>query len=130
MLGLDPMPSRSPLNPVITGTIETDELIVEKLHFQSLPGLYVTANLYRPAKQDEPLPAILYVCGHGGVKKDGVSLGNKTHYQHHGAWFARNGYVCLTIDTIQLGEIEGHPSRHLSRGHVVVEQSRLHAGRC
>ena len=22
-------------------------------------------------------------------------------------WFARHGYVCLTIDTLQLGEIEG-----------------------
>ena len=60
------------------------------------------------AKQvEEKLPAILYVCGHGGVKKDGVSYGNKVHYQHHGEWFARNGYVCLTIDTLQLGEIEG-----------------------
>ena len=29
------------------------------------------------------------------------------HYQHHGIWFAKNGYVCLIIDTIQLGEIEG-----------------------
>src|SRR5690606_1183071 len=33
--------------------------------------------------------------------------GNKTSYQHHGGWFARNGYVCLTIDTLQMGEIEG-----------------------
>jgi dienelactone hydrolase len=82
-------------------------VIVEKLHFQSLPGLYVTANLYRPIEQNEPLPAILYVCGHGGVKKDGISYGNKARYQHHGGWFARHGYVCLTIDTIQLGEIEG-----------------------
>jgi hypothetical protein len=28
-------------------------------------------------------------------------------YQHHGAWFARHGYVCLTLDTLQLGEILG-----------------------
>ena len=69
--------------------------------------LYVTANLYRPKKIDKPAPAILYVCGHGRVAKDGVSFGNKTHYQHHGAWLARNGYVCLVIDTLQLGEIEG-----------------------
>ena len=52
-------------------------------------------------------PAILYVCGHSQVKKDGISYGNKVGYQHHGAWFARNGYVCLVIDTLQLGEIEG-----------------------
>ncbi len=107
MLGLDPLPERTPLDPVVTGTVENDDVIVERLHFQSLPGLYVTANFYRPREQQGPLPAILYVCGHGGEKKDGISLGNKTHYQHHGAWFARNGYVCLTIDTIQLGEIEG-----------------------
>lgn len=107
MLGLDPMPERTPLDPKITGTVESDGVVVERLHFQSMPGLYVTANFYRPAKQDGPLPAILYVCGHANVKVDGVSLGNKTQYQHHGAWFARNGYVCLTIDTIQLGEIGG-----------------------
>lgn len=107
MLGLDPLPERTPLDPVVTGTVESDDVVVERLYFQSLPGLYVTANFYRPAEQHGQLPAILYVCGHGGEKRDGISLGNKTHYQHHGAWFARHGYVCLTIDTIQLGEIEG-----------------------
>ena len=107
MLGLDPWPERTPLEPVVTGSVQRDGVIVEKLHFQSLPGLYVTANLYRPVEQDGPLPAILYVCGHGPVKKDGISYGNKVRYQHHGGWFARHGYICLTIDTIQLGEIEG-----------------------
>lgn len=107
MLGLDPMPERTPLEPVVTGTTEHEEFVVERLHFQSMPGLYVTGNLYRPKEQDEPLPAILYVCGHGRVKKDGISYGNKASYQHHGGWFARHGYVCLMIDTIQLGEIEG-----------------------
>ncbi|MCA9059448.1 MAG: hypothetical protein KDA85_13165 [Planctomycetaceae bacterium] len=100
MLGLYPLPDRTELHATVTGTVTQDDVVVEKLHFQSMPGLYVTANLYRPVRQDGPLPAVLYVCGHGGVKKDGVSLGNKTHYQHHGAWFARNGYVCLIIDTL------------------------------
>ncbi|MCH8859145.1 MAG: hypothetical protein IID54_06135 [Proteobacteria bacterium] len=36
------------------------------------------------------------------MKKNGISYGNKTHYQHHGGWFARNGYVCLIIDTLPL----------------------------
>ena len=107
MLSLDPLPEKTPLKPVITGTAEHEGIVVERLHFQSRPGLYVTGNFYRPKEQSGPLPAILYVCGHGRVKKDGISYGNKTHYQHHGAWFARNGYVCLTIDTLQLGEIEG-----------------------
>lgn len=117
MLGLDPWPERTPLQPVVTGRVEHDEFVVEKLYFQSRPGLYVTGNLYLPKKVDGPLPAILYVCGHGQVKEGNISFGNKTHYQHHGAWFARNGYVCLTIDTIQLGEIEGvhHGTHHLKQ---------------
>jgi len=107
MLGLDPFPKSTPLKATVTGKVDHDEFTVEKLHFQSRPGLYVTANLYAPKTRSGKLPAILYVCGHGRVKKNGVSYGNKVNYQHHGGWFARNGYVCLTIDTLQLGEIEG-----------------------
>jgi len=126
MLGLDPLPARTPLNPVVTKTTEKDGFVVENVHFQSSPGLYVTGNLYRPKAVTEPLPAILYVCGHGKVKIDGVSYGNKAHYHFHGAWFARHGYVCLIIDSVQLGEIEGlHHGTHnlgmwwwLSRGYT------------
>ena len=50
------------------------------------------------------------------VKTNGVSYGNKIVYQHHGAWFARNGYVCLIIDTIELGEIEGDHHGTAPRG--------------
>ena len=107
MLGLDPLPEKTPLQPTITGIIEQDDFEVWNLHYQSMPGLYVTANLYRPKILSQPVPAILYGCGHSRVKKDGISYGNKVSYQHHGAWFARNGYVCLVIDTLQLGEIEG-----------------------
>ncbi|WP_158265418.1 CocE/NonD family hydrolase [Blastopirellula marina] len=107
MLGLDPMSERGDLQATVTGQIERDGIVVENLHFQSSPHLYVTANLYRPANVQEKLPAILYVCGHGKVKIDGVSYGNKSHYQHHGAWFARHGFVCLVVDSLELGEIEG-----------------------
>ena len=107
MLGLDPLPEKTPLKATTTGTTDQEQFTVEKLHFQSMPGLYVTADLYIPKDLSKPAPAVLYVCGHGNVKKDGISYGNKVAYQHHGEWFARNGYVCLTIDTLQLGEIEG-----------------------
>jgi acetyl esterase/lipase len=117
MLGLDPLPEKTELKPVITGRVEAEEFIVEKLHFQSRPGLYVTGNLYLPKNIDpaKPLPTILYVCGHSRVLgKDGKTpMGAKAGYQHHGAWYARNGYACLTIDTLQLGEIEGiHHGTH------------------
>ncbi|MCE9631257.1 MAG: prolyl oligopeptidase family serine peptidase [Planctomycetia bacterium] len=117
MLGLDPLPAKTPLEPIVTGTVAHDEFTVENLHFQSRPGLYVTGNLYLPKGQSKPAPAILYVCGHAPAKKEGISYGNKTKYQHHGEWFARHGYVCLTIDTLQFGEIEGihHGTHHLNR---------------
>ena len=117
MLGLSPRPEKTPLHGETTATTEEAEFVVERVHFQPLPGLYVTGNFYRPRNIDGPLPTILYVCGHGKVKKDNVSFGNKTHYHYHGAWFARNGYACLTIDTLQLGEIEGlhHGTYNLDR---------------
>ena len=104
MLGLWPLPERTPLTAQVTGTIERDEgFRVEKLHFQSRPHLYVTGNLYLPkdARPGARLPAVLYVCGHSGRGRDG----NKTAFQHHGMWFATHGFVCLIIDTLQLGEI-------------------------
>jgi cephalosporin-C deacetylase-like acetyl esterase len=104
MLGLWPLPERTPLSAQVTGIIEREEgFRVEKLHFQSRPHLYVTGDLYLPrdAKPGAKLPAVLYVCGHSGRGRDG----NKTAYQHHGMWFATHGYVCLIIDSLQLGEI-------------------------
>ncbi|WP_395732765.1 alpha/beta hydrolase family protein [Prosthecobacter sp.] len=116
MLGLDPLPEKTPLNATKTGEFKGDGYIVEKMHFQSMPGLYVTANLYLPEKMDKPLPTILYVCGHAVVVKDGVSLGNKAGYEHHGVWYARHGYACMIIDTVQLGEIRGEHHGTYSKG--------------
>ena len=105
MLGLWPLPERTALQAKITGRLEGDGYRVEMLHYQSRPHLYVTANLYRPAalKPGERLPAVLYVCGHSGRGRNGC----KTAYQSQGIWFARHGYVCLVLDTLQLGEIAG-----------------------
>ena len=130
MLGLWPLPERTPLKAKVTGTVARENFTVEKVHFQSKPGLYVTGNLYLPksnkhdaqasgrtsgdkdlslarrASGNAPngkLPAVLYVCGHSGKGRDG----NKTAFQQHGMWFATHGFVCLVIDTLQLGEVAG-----------------------
>ena len=107
MLGIDPLPPRTDLKATKTGEFETEGVIVENLHYQSMPGLYVTANLYRPKAVDKPLPTILYVCGHAVKEKNGISYGNKAGYEHHGMWYAKHGFVCFVIDTVQLGEIQG-----------------------
>ncbi len=48
--GLWPMPEKTPLNAVIHGRIERDDYTVEKVFFESLPGHFVTGNLYLPKK--------------------------------------------------------------------------------
>lgn len=107
MLGLWPMPKRTDLKPVITGKLERDDLTVEKLYFQASPGLYVTADLYLPKPLNKPAPTILFECGHLRMMTNGISIGNKTAYQQHGEWYARNGYVCLVVDSLLMGEIQG-----------------------
>ncbi len=110
MLGLWPIPEKTPLMATVTGQVEAHGVVVEKVHFQSKPGLYVTANVYHPSPRmsnanpgGRKYPAIVYVCGHSGKGRDG----NKTAFQDHGFWFANNGYVCIVLDTLQLGEIPG-----------------------
>ena len=107
MLGLWPMPPRTDLQPVVTGRITNADFTVEKIYFQALPELYVTASLYLPTNLDRPAPAVLYECGHWSFKTNGINYGNKAVYQADGAWYARNGYVCLVADTVLASEIPG-----------------------
>ena len=108
VMGLDPMPKKTPLAARVTGTFERAEYRVEKVVFQSMPGLYVTGNLYLPKARSGPLPTVLYVCGHS----PGPS-GAKVQYQHHGIWLARHGYVAFLIDTVEFGEVPGiHHGTH------------------
>lgn len=100
MLGLNPMPERTPLEATITGTLDRGDYVVEKIHFQSVSGAHVAGNIYRPANITEPLPGVLYLCGHtkGKVAKT---------YQAQPRWFGQHGYVALVLDPIQLGECQG-----------------------
>ncbi len=102
MLGLDPEPPRTPLNVQITGRIERPGYVIEKVAFESLPKVYVTANLYLPTDRDGPVPAVVYVCGHAFSDH-----GAKTYYQRHGHTLAKHGYAALIIDPIQIAELFG-----------------------
>src|SRR6185295_8794027 len=41
MIGLSPLPPRTPLNATVTGILERGDYVVEKIHFQCLSGAYV-----------------------------------------------------------------------------------------
>lgn len=99
---------RPPLNVKETGTIQQDGFHIIKLYYESLPGLYVPANLYVPDNLKGPAPAVLYVCGHSRTQK--------TSYQAHPRKFAQLGFVCLIIETIQWGEVLGEHWGCYARG--------------
>ena len=91
---------RTDLNVKVTGTIKRDGYRIEKLYYESLPGLYVPADLYIPDGIKEPRAAILYVCGHSPTQQ--------VHYQPFPDKYARLGFVTLIIETIQMGEVKGY----------------------
>jgi len=62
--GLWPMPTKTPLNAVIHGRIEREDYTVEKVYFESAPGLFVTGNLYRPKSPRGRVPGVLFAHGH------------------------------------------------------------------
>ncbi len=62
-LGLWPMPARTPLNAVIYGRRDQGDYTVEKVYFESAPGLFVAGNLYRPKGKSGRVPGVL--CPHG-----------------------------------------------------------------
>ncbi|MGD8238492.1 MAG: acetylxylan esterase [Armatimonadota bacterium] len=104
MMNLQDLPPdgnrRPPLNPRVTGTLERDGYRIEKLYYESLPKLYVTANLYVPTNVTGRAPGVIYVCGHSGTQK--------VNYQAHARRFAQLGFVTLIVETVQLGEVRGH----------------------
>src|SRR5690242_9823612 len=57
--GLWPMPPKTPLNPQIFGRLQRNGYSVEKVYFESVPGFYVTGNLYRPVGKQGPFPGVI-----------------------------------------------------------------------
>jgi cephalosporin-C deacetylase-like acetyl esterase len=90
-------PEKTPLRARITGVLARDGYRIEKLVFESRPGLRVTANLYIPAGSG-PFPALLGLAGHSETgKADPV-------YQHFWVSMARRGVVVLAYDPPGQGE--------------------------
>jgi dienelactone hydrolase len=62
--GLWPLPTKTPLNAVVHGKVERDDFTCERVYFESMPGFFVTGNLYRPKGKTGKLPGVLRPDGH------------------------------------------------------------------
>ena len=86
-----------PLHARVTGSIQADGFVIEKIIYESLPGYFVTANLYRPS-QPGRYPAVLLQAGH--------TQEGKTEPQLLAANLALKGFVSLSFDPVGQGERE------------------------
>jgi dienelactone hydrolase len=97
--GLWPLPERTPLNAHIFGRLERNGVSVEKVYFESVPGFFVTGNLYRPVGNNGgPYPVILAPHGHhayGRLASDEIF-----NEPQRAANLARQGYVTFTYDMV------------------------------
>ncbi|HEX5410768.1 MAG TPA: acetylxylan esterase [Terriglobia bacterium] len=92
------------LKAMVTGRLRNSSYTIEKIIYESLPGLYVTANVYRP-NQPGRYPAVLLQAGH--------TQEGKPEDQRMAANLAMKGFVVLCFDPIGQGEREQTYSRQL-----------------
>ncbi|MGH9937077.1 MAG: alpha/beta hydrolase family protein [Blastocatellia bacterium] len=96
--GLWPAPAKTPIKATIFGKVDRGDHTVEKVYFESYPGLYVTGNLYRPKNVTGKIPAVLCPHGHwtyGRLENQQLNSGPA-----RAASFARQGYVAFAYDMV------------------------------
>src|SRR6266700_3925073 len=87
---------RTPLHPRFTGKIQMEGFRIEKLIFESLPRVYVSALVYVPEDGNKTHPAILVPSGH--------AANGKIHYQALCQRLVQRGYVVISWDPVGQGE--------------------------
>ena len=95
--GLLPLPEKTPLNSTVFGELKRDGYAVSKVYFESLPGFFVTGNLYRPVGQG-PFPAVLSTHGHwtyGRLENSALMSG-----PGRAITLARQGFVVFAYDMV------------------------------
>lgn len=88
-------PDKSDLKPQVTGKLERNGYVVEKVIFESRPNHHVTANLYLPAGKG-PFPVVLMPIGH--------SANGKVASQNMAVMLASQGIASFPYDPISQGE--------------------------
>ena len=104
--GLYPQPPKTPLNAVIHGKFERPGFTVEKVYFESYPGLFVTGLLFRPSNPPPgKLPAVLSPHGHGGRLQDHGLAGVRREIASGAALFEESGRMPKLVRNAQLARM-------------------------
>jgi dienelactone hydrolase len=97
-----PLPEKCPLKPIIHSERRHDGYTVANVAFESLPGVFVTGNLYRPSARTGSFAAVLCTHGHWSDPDDYGRF--RPDMQKRCATFARMGAVVLAIDMVGYGD--------------------------
>ena len=92
--------TRCALNAQTVATVQRDGYKVEKVLFESWPGVHVTANFFLPDNPSfaAPYPAVILPCGHSTNGKGSDA------YQRGCVLAAKAGLACLIYDPFDQGE--------------------------
>ncbi len=97
IFGLDQL-KKVPLQARITGEVDRGNFVIQKLIYRSLPGVYVTGNVYVPKDGQQKHPAVF--CPHGHWPQGRF----QPAVQARAVGLVNLGYVVLTIDKYGYGE--------------------------
>ncbi len=119
-------PERTPLNPLFDTPIQRTGYTITKVRFESQPGLFVTAHLFKPAERStKPRPCILIPCGHSAEGKAADI------YQRAALMCAQAGFITLIYDPIDQGErwqLPGPKPPISTSGHNITGTSAMLLG--
>ncbi len=91
IIGLNPMPEKTPLNIQFVGEkVDLGNCYFQRVVFESRPKSYVAAHLYIPKNVTFPVPAVIHVPGHGMRDK----------YRLHPRTYAENGFVAIGLPMV------------------------------
>ncbi len=99
-MNLPEKPKFAPLKPIRHSLRTLNGYSVENVAFESLPGLFVTGNLYRPLNQTDKSAGVL--CPHGHTPNLDARFVEQT--QQRCATMARMGAVVFVYDMLGYGD--------------------------
>ena len=92
------LPEKTPLNARVTETVRSGTCLVDKVIFESMPGVYVTGLFFRPSDESEPRPVVVVACGHSSNGK------NFWGYQRACVQLVHHGLCAFIYDPHEQGD--------------------------
>jgi dienelactone hydrolase len=108
--GLYPEFERPPLKPVVFGKVDAEDFSIERVVLETLPGFYLTGNLFLPKGKKGPFPAV--VSPHGHWKEGRYTQEKDGNLPARGISYARFGIVCFMYDMVGYGDFKQLPHKY------------------